>query len=322
MTPCVQAPSVTSITALLATAGHQPVTTRADGFTLRPTADQAALVLTYWCEPRDAHEHLTGGHIHRRRRMLLECASLISDAGHQAARTPTVQEPGGRAAVESLVIFPAPEREPEPELADPACCSCTSAEVCTRAELRAIAAGGLDQATAAARTALLDALHESSVEPVNHAAGGPEGVAALLDCSRDILATLPPAPDESAVRADLECQGCNSAACLASNQLARAALERAAALAAVKTVALAAARTILDRAHLAVTPGDRWHSARKAAAEQLSRVHFTAATALTVPADETHGRYRGARRRRGPAVNLRKGRTRYWFVRWGSAAWH
>ncbi|MGW1819791.1 hypothetical protein ACWCQM_40325 [Streptomyces sp. NPDC002125] len=316
----VPPPSVASITALLAASGHHPVAPGRDGFTLRPTADAAALVLTYWCEPRDAHEHLTGGHIHRRRRMLLECASLIRDAGHQAARTPTVQNPG-RAAVESAVIFPAPEPEPEP--ADPARCSCTPAEVCTRAELRAVAAAGLDRATAAARNALLDALHESAIEPVDHAAGGPEGAAALLDHSRGILATLPPAPDESAVRADLECRGCDSAACLASNQLARAALDRAAALAAIGTATLAAARTILDRAHLALTPGDRWNSARKTAADHLSRVHFTAAAALAVPADEVHGRYRGARRRRGgPAVNLRKGRTRYWFVRWGRAVWH
>ncbi|MGW9436818.1 hypothetical protein [Streptomyces sp. NPDC055607] len=316
----VPTPSVASITALLAAAGHHPVAGGRDGFTLRPTADDVALVLTYWCEPRDAHEHLTGGHIHRRRRMLLECASLIGAAGHQAARTLTVQDPG-RAAVESVVIFPA--LEPEPEPADPACCSCTPAEVCTRAELRAVAAAGLDRATAAGRNALLDALHESAVEPVDHAAGGPEGVAALLDHSRGILAVLPPAPDESAVRADLECRGCDSAACLASNRLARAALDRAAALAAVSAVALAAARTILDRAHLALTPGDRWNSARTTAADHLFRVHFTTAAALAVPADEVHGRYRGARHRRGSlAVNLRKGRTRYWFVRWGRAIWH
>ncbi|QIP74654.1 hypothetical protein [Streptomyces sp. VN1] len=148
-------------------------------------------------------------------------------------------------------------------------------------------------------------------------------VAAVLDHSRGILATLPPAPDESAVRTDLECRGCDSAACLAANQLARAALDRAVALAAVSTVALAAARTILDRAHLALTPGDRWNGARMTAADHLSRVYFTAAAALAVPADEVHGHYRGARRRRGGlAVNLRKGCTRYWLVRWGRAVWH
>ncbi|MFD8387410.1 hypothetical protein ACFV2X_54590 [Streptomyces sp. NPDC059679] len=314
------APTIASITALLATAGHYPVTGPGDGFTLRPTADGAALVLTYWCEPRDAHEHLTGGHIHRRRRALRDCARLIRGAGHQAARTPTVQNPG-RAAVESAIIFPAPEPQPEP--ADPAQCSCTPAGVCTRAELRAVAAADLDRATAATRNALLDALHESAVEPVDHAIGGPEGAAALLDHSRGILAALPPAPDETAVRADLECRGCASAACLASNHLARAALDRAADLAAVRAVTLAAARTILDRAHLALTPGDRWNSTRTAAADQLFRVHFTAAAALAVPADEVHGRYRGAHHRRGGLpVNLRKGRARYWFVRWGRAIWH
>ncbi|MFI8944807.1 hypothetical protein [Streptomyces syringium] len=315
-------PSVASITALLATAGHHPVATGRDGFTLRPTADEAALVLTYWCEPRNTHEHLTLGHLGRRRTALQECASLIRDAGHQATCTPTIHYPG-RPATESAIIFPAPEPQPEP--ADPARCSCTSAEVCTRAELRAVAAARLDRATAAARNALLDALHESAVEPVSHAAGGPESVAALLDHSRGILATLPPAPDESGVRADLECRGCNSAACLTSNQLARAALDRAAALATVSAVALTAARTILDRAHLALTPGDRWNNARMTAADHLSRVHFTTAAALAVPADEVHGRYRGAHRRRGgggPAVNLRKGRTRHWFVRWGRAVWY
>ncbi|MFI7396268.1 hypothetical protein [Streptomyces tendae] len=320
MTSRVPTPSVASITTLLAAAGHHPVATRCDGFTLRPTADEAALVLTYWCEPRNAHEHLIQGHIHRRRAALQECANLIRDAGHQVTCTPTIHFPG-HPARESAIIFPAPEPQPEP--ADPARCSCTPAEVCTRAELRAVAAARLDRAIAAARNALLDALHESAVEPVSHAAGGPEDVAALLDHSHGILAALPPAPDESGVRADPECRGCDSAACLASNQLARAALDRAAALAAVSAVALTAARTVLDRAHLALTPGDRWNNARTTAADHLTRVHFAAAAALAVPADEVHGRYRGARRRRGGlAVNLRKGRTRYWFVRWGRALWH
>ncbi|GHH54499.1 hypothetical protein [Streptomyces candidus] len=320
MNTAVATPSVASITTLLAAAGHHPVATGRDGFTLRPTADTAALVLTYWCEPRNAHEHLTCGHIRRRKSALEECANVIRDAGHQVTCTPTIHYPG-RPARESAIIFPAPEPQPEP--ADPARCSCTSAEVCPRAELRAVAAANLDQKTAAARNALLDALHESSVEPVNHAAGGPEGVAALLDHSRSILAALPPAPDESAVRADLECRGCTSAACLASNQLARATLNRAATLAAVRAVTLAAARTILDRAHLALTPGDRWNSTRTTAADHLFRVHLTAAAALAVPADEVHGRYRGARRRRGGlAVNLRKGRTQYWFVGWSRAIWY
>ncbi|MEU9480813.1 hypothetical protein [Streptomyces sp. NPDC048191] len=316
----VPTPSVASITAMLAAAGHHPAATGCDGFTLRPTADEAALVLTYWCEPRNAHEHQTLGHIHRRRTALQACANLIREAGHQVTCTPTIHYPG-RPARESAIIFPAPEPQPEP--ADPARCPCTPAEVCTRAELRAVAAARLDRATAAARNALLDALHESTVEPVSHAAGGPEGVAALLDHSRGILAALPPAPDESGVRADIECRGCDSAACLASNQLARAALDRAATLTTVSAVALAAAQTILDRAHLALTPGDRWNSARRTAADHLSRVYFTAAAALAVPTGEVHGRYRKARHRRGGLpVNLRKGRTRYWFVRWGRAVWH
>ncbi|WP_371801486.1 hypothetical protein OHA38_43690 (plasmid) [Streptomyces sp. NBC_01732] len=282
---------------------------------MRQTADDAALVLTYWCEPKP---YDVVGHIHRRRSALQECASLILAAGHQVTCTPTIHYPG-RPARESAIIFPAPEPAPEP--VDPTRCACRPAEVCTRAELRAVAAAGLDRATATVRNTLLDALHESAIEPVDHAAGGPEGVAALLDHARGILAAVPPVSDETAVRADLECVGCTSAACLAANQLARAALDRSAHLAAVRTVTLTAARTILDRSHLALTPGDRWDHARRTAAEQLSRVHSAAAAAFAVPADEAHGRYRGARRRRaGLAVNLRKGAPN-WFVRWGRAIW-
>lgn len=312
--------SADTITALLATAGHHPFVTGPDGFTLRPTVDDAALVLTYWCEPRSGHEHLTLKHLDRRSRMLLKCASLIREAGHQTARTHTVPQTPRRPPVESVIIFPAPEPQPEP--ADPARCSCIPADVCTRAELRAVAAAGLDRTTAAARNALLDALHESAIEPASHAAGGAEGVAALLDHSRGILAELPPAPDESAVRADPECQGCTAAACLASNHLAREALDQAADLAAVRATSLAAARIVLDRAHLALTPDDRWDRARKDAAQRLFEIYRTAAAALGAPRGEIHGQYRRARHRRGLPVNLRKGGTRYWFVRWGRARWN
>ncbi|MFE9406900.1 hypothetical protein ACFYNY_34895 [Streptomyces sp. NPDC006530] len=313
-------PSTESITALLSRHGHHPITPQGNGFTLRETADGAALVLTYWTEAKGAADHFAMGHIYRRRHALQECANLIRDAGHQVARTPTVQSPG-RAAVESAIIFPAPEPEPEPT--DPAQCACHPGVTCTRAELRAVAAAALNRATRAASAALLDALHESGVEPVDHAVGGPEGAAALLDHARAILAALPPAPDETAVQADPECQGCASAACLAANSMARTALERSAHLAAVRTATLAAARTTLDRAHLALTPGDRWRNTLKATAEHLFRVHHTAATALAVPADEVHGRYRRAARRRwgGLPVNLRKG-NRHWFVRWSRAVWH
>lgn len=311
----VPAPSAASITTLLATAGHHPVVEAGDGFTLRQTADGAALVLTYWCEPKPSD---VVGHLHRGRSALQECANLILAAGHQVTCTPTIHYPG-RPARDSAIIFPAPEPAPAP--VDPTRCACHPTEVCSRAELRAVAAASLDHATATVRNALLDALHESAIEPVDHAAGGPEGVAALLDHARGILAAVPPPPDETAVLADRACEGCASAACLATNQMARAALDRAAHLAAVRTVALAAARTILDRSHLALTPGNRWDHARRAAAEQLSRVHSTAAAAFAVPADQAHGRYRGARRRRpGLAVYLRKGAP-HWFVRWGQATW-
>ncbi|MFE2529470.1 hypothetical protein ACFXEL_35185 [Streptomyces sp. NPDC059382] len=310
----VPAPSVESITALLAAAGHHPVIGAGDGFTLRQTADGAALVLTYWCEPKPSD---VVGHIHRRRSALQECADLVLAAGHQVTCTPTIHYPG-RPARESAIIFPEPEATPGP--VDPTRCACRPTEVCARAELRTVTAASLDRATVTVRDALLDALHESAIEPVDHAAGGPEGVAALLDHARGILAAVPPPSDETAVRADLACEGCSSAACLAANQMARAALDRAAHLAAVRTVALAAARTTLDRSHLSLTPGNRWDHARRDAAEQLSRVHSTAAAAFALPADQAHGRYRGARRRPGLGVHLRKGAP-HWHVRWGRATW-
>jgi hypothetical protein len=319
MTAPVLPPSTKGITALLSSNGHHPVTGHSDGFTLLQTADEGALVLTYWSEAKDAHDHLVGGHIHRRRRALRECASLIRAAGHLVTCTPTVQNPG-RAPVESAIIFLAPEPEPEP--ADPLLCQCDPAELCGRAAHLAVAAVELATALTAAGAALLDALHEAAIEPVDHALWGPEGAAALLDHARNILAALAPPPDETAVR-DLECRGCTAVACLASNGLARTALERSAHLAAVRATSLAAARTILDRSHLALTPGDRWHDTLKEAAEQLFRVYGTAAAALSAPADESHGRYcRSARRRCGLPVNLRRGGARYWFVRWGRAVWH
>ncbi|MFJ5645773.1 hypothetical protein [Streptomyces sp. NPDC093223] len=315
------APFAANLTNLLADHGHHPVAGRHDGYTLNTSWDGSALVLTYWCEPKDGHEQLVGAHIHRRGSALKECIEIIRNAGHQVTRHPTVQTPG-RAPVESGIIFPAPEPEPEPEPVDPSLCPCDPAEICERAARLAVAAADLTRGVTAASARLLDALSEAAIEPVDHAPWGPEGAAALLDHTYGILASLAPLPDESAVR-DLECRGCEAPACRAANGLARSALRKAAHLAAVRSVSLAATRTVLDRAYIALTPGDRWHSTLRSASDELNRTYFTAAAALRAPAGEIHGRYRrSARRRTGLPVNLRRGGVRRWFVQWGRAIWY
>jgi hypothetical protein len=313
------APLAATLANLLNDHGHHPVAGPHDGYTLSASRDGNALVLTYWCEPKDGHEQLVGAHIHRRRSALKECIEIIRNAGHQATRHPTVQNPG-RAPVESAIIFPAPEPEPEP--VDPSFCPCDPAEICERAARLAVAAADLTHGVTAASARLLDALNEAALEPVDHAPWGPEGAAALLDHSYGILASLATPPDESAVRA-LECRGCEAPACRASNGLGQVALTKAAHLAAVRSTSLAATRTVLDRAYIALTPGDRWHSTLRNTSDELNRIYLTAAAALRAPAGEIHGRYRrSARRRTRLPVNLHRGGVRRWFVQWGQAVWY
>jgi hypothetical protein len=308
-----------SVTALLADKGHRPAVRGGDGFDLRGAWDGRALVLTYWCSADTGWEHLTGGHIFRMRRALEECADIIRAAGHQVTCHPTVKTAQG-VPIESAIIFPGPEPEPEP--VDPSLCQCDPAVPCERAEQLAIAVAELERTVDAAGAAFLDALHEASIEPVDHAPWGPEGAAALLDHTSGILTSLDPGPDTNVI-SGMECHDCTSPACHAANAQARTVVERAAHVAAVRAASLAAARTIMDRAYMALTPGDRWHGTLRQTAEDLFKVYLTAAAALGAPVDERHGRYRrAARGRRGQRVNLRKGGTRYWFVRWGRAVWH
>ncbi|KUF17416.1 hypothetical protein [Streptomyces silvensis] len=312
------APLADTLTALLREHGHTPLA-EGTGYTLRATWDQTALVLIYWCEPENAHDHLVGGHVHRRGRFLKECVEIIRGAGHQVSRHPTVNE-AGRAPVESAIIFP--PAEPEPEPLDPSVCRCDPARPCERAARLAVAATQLGNAVQSATNQLLDALHEAAVEPADHAPWGPEGAAALLDHSYGILASLPPLPDTA--DAQQECRDCDAPACRAANGMARVAVAKAAHLADVRRATLAATRTILDRAHLALTPGDRWQGTLRGTAEELHRVYVTAAAACAAPKDQVHGRYRRSARRRttGLPVYLRRGGSRYWFVRWSRAIWH
>ncbi|MCC9309914.1 hypothetical protein LN042_23050 [Kitasatospora sp. RB6PN24] len=250
-----------------------------------PTADERAVQLTYLVCP--AHRADTGN-IRRQKEALQDCADRLAAAGHPVTRV-SIQT--GYRFREALIVFPAPAPEPEP--VDPAVCRC-GGRWCPRAQERELAVTDLNRSVAQATSALLAALEQSAKEPVLHAIGDPWSSAIVLDNARSALLEPPPV-DTAAVLADPECEDCTAQDCIRSGTRARIALDQAALFTSVHTVSYRAVRITLDRAHLQLTPGDRWRQTAVEAAERIGATLATARAALHLPTVPDRRRWRGER---------------------------